>query len=220
MFINEILIKDYYDLSSSDTITYALDKMSELHTIQLPVVDEKDFLGIITENHLLAAHDHEQTVGSLMMSLRFLYLHADQHIYEALQYISAYQLEVLPILDTDNYYLGIITLNDLIIELNTTLGNNSPGAIIILELERKDISFAQIAHIIESENIKVLNMSANDIPDSTKTLLTIKVNKQNIASLIASLWRYNYIVKATFDDVKQDSEIQERYDILMNYLNI
>ncbi|MCY4779564.1 CBS domain-containing protein [Sphingobacterium sp. UT-1RO-CII-1] len=220
MFINEILVKGHYDLKSSDTITYALDKMSELHTAQLPVVDEKDFLGIITENHLLSAHEPEKTVGSLMISLQFLYLKAEQHIYEALQYISAYQLEILPIVDKNNYYLGIITLNDLVNQLNITLGNNVSGAIIILELEQKDISFAQIAHIIESEDIKILNMSANDIPDSTKTLLTIKVNKQNIASLIASLWRYNYIVKATFDDVKQDSEIQERYDILMNYLNI
>lgn len=220
MFIGEILVKDYYDLRSNDTVSYALDKMSELHCSQLPVVNGKDFLGIITENHLLSANDTKQTVGTLIVSLRFLYLYANQHIYEALQYMNAHQLEILPLLDKDNYYLGIITLADLLQEANLTMGNSNSGAIIVVELDRKDISFSQIAHIVEAENIKIVNMSVQDIPDSTKAELTIKVNTQNISSLIASLWRFDYIVKATFDDLKQDSDLKERYDILMNYLNI
>lgn len=220
MYIGEILAKNYFDVRSDDSIGFALDKMNELHTPQLSIVDESDLLGILTEDHLLSAHDDTQPISSLMVSLRFAYLYEYQHVYDALQYMDAHQLEILPILDKDNGYIGIVTTTDLLAAINDTLGNRSPGAIIVLELGKNDVSFSQVAHIFESENVRILNTAIRDIPDSTKMEMTIKVDKQNISSVIASLWRFDYVVKATFNDGSQDSDIKERYDILMNYLNL
>jgi acetoin utilization protein AcuB len=50
--------------------------------------------------------------------------------------------------------------------------------------------------------------------------MTIKVNKTNISSVVASLWRNDYVVKATFRDGGAQSDIQDRYDLLMNYLDL
>ncbi|HLS96321.1 CBS domain-containing protein [Sphingobacterium allocomposti] len=220
MYIGEILAKNYFDVKSDDSISFTLDKMNELHTSQLPVVNGRDFLGVIAEDHLLAAHDDTHELHSLMVSLRFVYLYEYQHVYDALQYMSAHQLEVLPILDKENNYVGVVTLGDLLSSVNETLSNKEPGAIIVLELGKNDVSFSHIAHIFESENIRILNAAVRDIPNTTKIEMTIKVDKQNISTLVASLWRFDYVVKATFNDGSQDSDIKERYDILMNYLNL
>ncbi|RZF62422.1 CBS domain-containing protein [Sphingobacterium corticibacterium] len=220
MYIGEIIAKNYFDVQSDDSIGFALDKMNELHTTQLPIVDERDLLGILTEEHLLSAHDETQPLSSLMVSLRFVYLYEYQHVYDALQYMDAHQLDILPILDKDNGYMGTVTSIDLLSAINETLGNKGPGAIIVLELGKNDISFSHIAHIFESENIRILNTAVRDIPDTTKMEMTIKVDKQNISTVVASLWRFDYVVKATFNDGSQDSDIKERYDILMNYLNL
>ncbi|MBD1421872.1 CBS domain-containing protein [Sphingobacterium chuzhouense] len=220
MYIGEILAKNYFDVQSDDSIGFALDKMDELHTTQLPIVDEHDLLGIVTEDHLLSAHDETKTVSSLMVSLRFVYLYEYQHIYDALQYMDAHQLEILPVLDKENAYIGVVTTVDLLSAINETLGNKDPGAIIVLELGKNDVSFSHIAHIFESENVRILNTAVRDIPDTTKIEMTIKVDKQNISTVVASLWRFDYVVKATFNDGSQDSDIKERYDILMNYLNL
>ncbi|TYR34804.1 CBS domain-containing protein [Sphingobacterium phlebotomi] len=220
MYIGEILAKNYFNVQSDDSIAFALDKMNELHTTQLPIVDGRDLLGILTEDHLLSAHDETQTVSSLMVSLRFVYLYEYQHIYDALQYMDAHQLDILPVLDKENGYIGVVTTIDLLSAINETLGNKDPGAIIVLELGKNDVSFSHIAHIFESENVRILNTAVRDIPDTTKIEMTIKVDKQNISTVIASLWRFDYVVKATFNDGSQDSDIKERYDILMNYLNL
>lgn len=220
MYIGEIIAQNYFDVKSEDSIGFTLDKMSELHTSQLSVVSNQDFSGIITEDQLLSADDDSLPIGSLMVSLRFVYLYEYQHVYDALQYMDAHQLTILPVLDKENRYMGVVTATGLLSAVNDTLGNREPGAIIVLELGKSDVSFSHIAHIFESENVRILNTAIRDIADSTKIEMTIKVDKQNISTVVASLWRFDYVVKATFNDGSQDSDIKERYDILMNYLNL
>jgi flagellar hook-associated protein FlgK len=51
--------------------------------------------------------------------------------------------------------------------------------------------------------------------------ITIKVNKREIQSLIKTLNRYNYVIKETFtEDEETYNDLRDRYDALMNYLNI
>ncbi len=220
MYIGEILSKNHVDIKPDDSIGFALDRMNELHCSQLPVVDDHDLMGLLSEDDLLTAHDETQPVRTLSVSLRFVYLYAYQHSYDALQYMAAHQLSVLPVLDKDNAFVGVLTLTELMRALNETMGNNESGAIIVLEFGKHDVSFSHIAHLFESENVHILNTAVREIPETTKVEMTIKVDKKNISSLVASLWRFDYIVKATFNDGSQDSDIQERYDILMNYLNL
>ncbi|KGE15827.1 CBS domain-containing protein [Sphingobacterium deserti] len=220
MYIGEILSENYVDIKPDDSIGLAIDKMSEFHSSHLPVVNGGDFLGLVTEDALLAAHDETQHIRSLSASMRFLYLYEYQHVYDALQYMAAHKLMLLPILDKENHYVGVLTSADLLTALNDTLGNKEPGTVIVLELGKHDVSFSHIAHIFESENVRILSTAIRDIPDTTKVEMTIKMDKQNISSLVASLWRFDYIIKSTFNDGSRDSDIQERYDILMNYLNL
>lgn len=220
MYLSEACSPLAYEITNSDTVAYALNKMNDLHIHQLVVLDQDAFLGLITEEQLLNAEDEDQKIGKQYTHFKFVYLYASQHIYDALQYMSSHQLALLPIMDKDNKYLGALTATELLAQLNTTLGNTEQGAIIVLELGRLDVSFSHIAHIIESENIRIRNTAIREIPDSSKMELTIKVDKQNIANLVATLWRNDYHVKATFNDGSPDSDIKERYDSLMNYLNL
>ncbi|MFD2969866.1 CBS domain-containing protein [Sphingobacterium bambusae] len=220
MYIGEILSKNHVDIKPDDTIGFALERMNEFHCSQLPVVDDRDFMGLVSEDDLFTAHDETQPVRSLSVSLRFVYLYTYQHSYDALQYMAAHKLSILPVLDKDNAFIGVLTLTELLHALNETLGNNEAGAILVLEFGKHDVSFSHIAHLFESENIRILNTAVREIPETTKIEMTIKVDKKNISSLVASLWRFDYVVKATFNDGSQDSDIQERYDILMNYLNL
>lgn len=220
MYIGEILEQNYFEIDTTTTIELGLDKLNETHSSQLAVVDKHEYLGLVTEDNLLSASDVSKPISSLAVSLGFLYLYEYQHVYDALQYMSAHQLQILPILNKENTYLGVLTAQNLIKTLNSTLGNQTPGAIIVLELGKNDVSFSHIAHIFESENVRILNAAVRDISDTTKIEMTIKVDKQNISTLVSSLWRFDYVIKATFNDGSQDSDIKERYDILMNYLNL
>ncbi len=98
---------------------------------------------------------------------------------------------------------------------------DQPGGIIVLGLIESDYSLTQIAQIIEGNNVKVLSLYITSPKDSTKMELTIKVNTEDLASVIRTFERYNYEVKTwvTTND-SMDSFYSERLDLLMKYLNI
>ena len=96
----------------------------------------------------------------------------------------------------------------------------SPGGIIVLELNSKDYSLSEIANIIESNDAKVLGIYVSSFPDSTKLEVTIKLNKMDIKPVLQTFGRFNYSVKASFSEEQDNDILKERFDSLMNYLNI
>lgn len=219
MFIGQYISTDYHEVSLTDSINHALVKMENNHLKQLAVVENNVYYGLISEDILLDQLDPSKDLDSLRLQFKSVYLFDYQHIYDALQAMASFDYCFVPILDKNHNYIGTLTKQDLLIALNQTLGNDE-GAIIVLELGIRDNALSHIARIIESENTSILSTAIHHIPDSAKLEMTIKVSKTNISSVIASLWRNDYVVKATFRDGGDSSDIQDRYDLLMNYLDI
>ena len=141
-------------------------------------------------------------------------------MFDGLQIMAIHDHDILPVLTKDHKYLGIISQKDILKALNHTLANNEAGAVIVLEMDSRDYTLSQVSHIIESENTRILSISSRQLPDSDRIEMTIKVNKNNIAAIVASLWRFDYVVKATFNDGSDKNDIQDRYNLLMNYLEL
>lgn len=219
MFIGQYISTDYHEVLHTDTVEFVLQKMSENHTKFLAVVEGNIFYGLVSEELLLDQVDTEIPVGDLKLHFKSIYLFDYQHIYDALQVITTYDYCFIPVLNKKHEYVGVLTKHDLLVALNETLGNDE-GAIIVLELGIRDNALSHIARIIEAENTSILSTAINRLPDSSKLEMTIKVNKTNIAAVVSSLWRNDYIVKATFRDGGEQSDIQDRYDLLMNYLDL
>lgn len=219
MFIGQYISKDYHEVSLADSIDYALNKMTDHHLKQLAVAEGNVFYGLITEDVLLEQSATSATLESIKLHFKSAFLFDYQHIYDALQYMVAYNLCFIPILNKNHEYQGVLSKIDLLTALNSTLGNDE-GAIIVIELGMRDNALSHIARIIESENTAILSTAVRQVPDSTKLEMTIKVNKTNISAVVASLWRNDYVVKATFRDGGEQSDIQDRYDLLMNYLDL
>ena len=117
--------------------------------------------------------------------------------------------------------MGVITLTGLVQKLSAIASLINPGGIIVLEINQKDYLLTEIAGIVESNDAKILSLYITSHPDSTKLELTIKVNRVDIGAILQTFYRYNYTVKASWS--KEDSfsdGLQDRFDSLMNYLNI
>ncbi len=218
MFVGQYISTNYQILPTDD-MRYALERMDEYQCSYLPVVDQKVYRGMISQEVLLDQDDLNLAVETISYKFDHVHLFDYQHIYDALQLMSSQDFCVLPVLDKLHEYLGVLTKQDILVALNETLGQEE-GAIIVLELGIRDNALSHIARIIESENTSILNTAVLQIPDSAKLEMTIKVNKTNIAPVVSSLWRNDYVVKATFRDGSDQSDIQNRYDLLMNYLDI
>lgn len=219
MFIGDHIYTDYHEVLLSDSIAFVLNKMNDLHCTQLAVVEDGVFYGLIDENQLLDELNTELTLDNLKHALKAVYLFDYQHIYDALQLMANHDFCFIPILDKNHTYLGSLTKQSILIALNTILGDEE-SAIIILELGIRDNALSHIARIIEGENTSIYSTAIHQIPNSTLLEMTIKVNRTNLSAVVSALRRNNYSVKATFRDSADQSDIQNRYDLLMNYLDL
>jgi len=126
----------------------------------------------------------------------------------------------VPVLDANKDYLGVISINSMIEYFAHLTSSAEPGGIIVLEISNRDNSLAHMAQIVESDNAQVLSSYIRTFPDSTKIEITLKVNKVDISNIMSTFLRYGYTIKATFNHTGSDDGTKDRYDSLMNYLNI
>ena len=208
-------------LKTSDTGQTALNWMEIFRISHLPIVNNFDFLGLISDADIYDMNQPDEPIGNHKLTLFKPYVTAEQHLFEVIGLASKLKLTVIPVLDSNNHYKGVITTNDLIRHVAGISSMDQPGGLIVLELLERDYSLTQIAQIIEGNNIKVMSLYITSPPDSTSLEITLKVNSNDLSSVIRTFERYNYEVKTwlTSDDAL-DNFYSERFDMLMKYLNI
>jgi len=205
---------------TSDTANYALKLMEDQKICHLPIVNNVEYLGLISENDIYAFNKPEESIGSHKLSATNAFVNQYQHIYEIISLAGELNLSIIPVVDDKNRYLGSITLPNLLEKYSQEASIQSPGGIIIVERNQNDYSLEEIARIVESNDAKILNCYVSSFPDSMKIEVTIKINKMNIFPVLQTFERYSYVVLASFTETDYNNDMQDRYDSLMNYLNI
>jgi acetoin utilization protein AcuB len=203
-----------------DTVRKVIDRMAEFRIKQLPIVSERHFLGLVSDDELIGEPDYTAPIGSLPIPLLNSYVLEDQHVYDVIRLFYEQKLTVVPVLDVQQNYLGVVSINSLAEFFATLTGVSQPGGVIVLEINNKSNSLAHMAQIVESDNAQILSSYIRTFPDSTRMEVTLKVNKQDISAIIATFLRYEYTIKATFNHTGDNDNSRERYDSLMNYLNL
>ena len=220
MYAHELISDAIPPVRTSDTIQKIIDRMAEFRVNHLPIVDVNQYIGLISDQDLLDAHDHSLLAGGLILSLYRPFVFEEQHIYDVIRLFFEQKLSLVPVLDLNRNYKGSISINAIIEHLATITSAKNPGGIIVLEVDNRNNSLSHIAQIVESDNAQILSSFVKSFPDSTRLEITLKLNRTEISSIIASFLRYDYHVKATFNDSKSDDGASDRYDQLMNYLDI
>jgi len=221
MVAKDLISEVIPSLKTSDLGQTALNWMEIFRVSHLPIVNNQDFLGLISDADIYDMNQPEEPIGNHALTLFKPYVSDDQHIFEVIGLASRLKLSLVPVLDSKNHYKGAITITDLIRYLAGISSLDQPGGIIVLELTERDYSLSQIAQIIESNNVKVLSLYVTSPPESTKLEVTLKVNSAELISVIRTFERYNYDVKTWIStNDSMDRFYSERFDLLMKYLNI
>lgn len=207
-------------LKTSDTGITALNWMDVFKVMHLPIVNDKEFLGLISEVDIYDMNMPEEPLGNHPLSLFMPYVLEHQHVFEIMEVVSRLKLSLVPVLDAKKNYLGVITMVDLLHYFAELSALKNPGGIIIVELNSNDYSMAQISQIVEGNDAKILSVYVTPHQDSTKLELTLKLNVTDLTSIIQTFNRYNYSIKGSFMKFDDEEELlDERYDLLMRYLN-
>jgi len=66
----------------------------------------------------------------------------------------------------------------------------------------------------------IMSSFVTSLPSSDSLLVTLKINQQEMNQILQALERYDYDIHATFAEDEYHSDLKNRYDMLMTYLNI
>jgi acetoin utilization protein AcuB len=221
MVAKDLISEVIPSLKTSDLGQTALNWMEIFKISHLPIVNNQEFLGLISDTDIFDMNQPGEPIGNHALTLYKPFVTAEQHIFEVIGLASRLKLSVVPVLDSKNNYKGVITSNDLIRHIAGISSMDQPGGIIVLEVIDRDYSLSQIAQIVESNNVKILSMYITSSPGSTLLEVTLKVNTSDLVSVIRTFERYSYEVKTwVTDNDSMDRFYTERFDLLMKYLNI
>lgn len=221
MLAKDLISDEIPSLHTSDTAVEALNWMEVFRISHLPIVNNEEFLGLISDADIYDLNTPDESIGNHKLSLLRPFVRYDQHVYEIMEIAGRLKLTIVPVLDYNNKYMGLVRMSDLLHYFSKITAIEKPGGIIVLELSELDYSMTEIAQIVESNNAKILSMYLNTSPDSTKIDITLKLNLTDITPIIQTFNRYDYSIKASFMEYdEQDDLYNSRYELLMRYLNI
>ena len=216
----EIISVAIPSLHLDDSVARAQDLMTDFHVAHLPVISKDKLVGLVSEESLLNAPDDETALSRLQHEFSTIFVHAGTHFIEAVQLVNEFSLTVIPVVNNESEYIGVITAVDLLKQLGKMISAHDPGGIIVLEMEKVSFSFSEISKLVETNDAQITQLNTYFDAHSSTFYITLKINKLEISDIIATFQRYEYKVKYYFGEELYENELRSNYDHLMNYLSI
>ena len=207
-------------LKPTDSTARALAIMQDYKISHLAVVSKNKLQGLISEEAILTSVKLNQKIADYQLAFSHPSVLSSQHVYEVMGIMSDLGIAIVPVVDAANNYLGLITPAAFLNFFSEITSISNPGGIIVLEVGQRDYSLVEIAKIVESNDAHILSSYISSKPDSVKIEITLKIDKTELSSIILSFERYNYRVVQSFNQHKLFEDSMDRFNSLMNYLNI
>jgi predicted transcriptional regulator len=186
----------------------------------LPIVDQDEIvIGVVSEDDLIQ-YGLDNIIGGIEAFKENLTVKENDHLFDVLALVAQNNLSSVPVVDDENKFVGIISQHDLLQYYADNFSYKEHGSIVVIQLKDSAYSLAEISRLVEGENCLILSSSLSKIQDTDYSLVTIKLNRSDISAVIATLERFDYHIKASFTDGDYNENLKERYDALMNYLNV
>jgi len=220
MTARTLIAHDIPALTVEQTGREAFHMLNDYHVKHLPVVDGGKLVGLMSEedifNHKLASplSEHDFSVMPLFQ------VNENEHIFEIIKIMGDHRLTVIPVVDKEGNYLGLVQQNDVLRYFAHTASLTEHGAVLVLEMPRRDYALSTIARIFEEEKVNILSTFVTSTPNTEQIELTLKLDRHDLARAIASLERHEFEVKESFGETDRSELLRDRYDALMHYLNV
>jgi CBS domain-containing protein len=193
--------------------------MTQFRINHLAIVKNNFYLGVVSDKEIMNWDSEDDSIEGHLNNLAAPHIKYNQHLFDIIEVLEKNNLSIVPVLDESNHYLGVITNRKLMYTIAKSAAIQSPGGVIVLEMNNNDYLLTEIANIVESNNTKILSSYIISKPNSTNIEVTIKLNKQDVTAIIKDFERHKYNVSASYKDEEADGDLLERYESLMRFLN-
>lgn len=218
MNVGELISPDIFPLKKTDTCATALVFMQDWNVWHLPVAENGQLLGYVSGAKLADLQGNikiEKHIEPLMQ----LQLHKEQHLFDVISFFAETKFSAIAVCNDQLDIEGIVSLKE-IMETFRKSSLMQGGAIISLRMNPQDYSLAELSRIIEYNDCKILNVFIHPFSaDVSQIIVTFKLNKQTVNTVVQTLERYQYKIHAVYNADESEAGLNNRYDWLIKYLN-
>ncbi len=220
MSIQTLINHDTPPLKPGDTVEHALGLMMEFRVRHLPVVDmEGRLVGVVSEDQLLDADGPDAPVLSLL-GPKPMVTEPDAHVFDVTKIMVQHDLTTLPVAAENDRYIGLVRRYDIFDQFARMFSTQEAGAILAIEVAKRDYSLSQLVYIIEQNDVKILSIATEmPITSTGQIRITLKLNVQDTSRVRHMLGHHGYDVVATFSE-EDDEDLQLRALEFMRYLEV
>ena len=216
MTVSNLISTTTPPLQPGDTVEYGLGLMMELRVRHLPVVSPQGrLLGLLSEEMLLDAESPATEVDSLLGAEPIAILDG-LHVFDATKVMMDHDLTLVPVVNEAGLFKGIVRRHDLFERFARMLATQESGAIVALEVDKRDLSLSKIIYVIEQNDVKVLSLSTEAHGDMVG--VTIKLNVRDATRVRHLLEHNGYPVVAAFGEEEDSEDLLDRVQEFMRYL--
>lgn len=222
MIAEELINHMIPPLKVTDDAHKAIVWMEEFRCNYLPVVKGGELLGFISEEIILESNEIEKDLSGFELVGRDCTVALTSHFYDILKTAAHHKLQMVCVVDENNKYAGVITVQDIMASFAQTAAVQMPGGVLVLSMDLIDYSLAEICRYVEENNAKVISsIMVEDPLDKGKIKITLKINQLDLSRIVATLERFGYRVIGRYQETSTSSSgEQERLDMLLKYLDI
>lgn len=207
MYIKNKMTTDVVTIFKEASIDLAFQTMVEKGCKQLPVVEGTYLLGMLTERLLSEVTPSKATSLNVyelnyllsktkvkdVMATDIITGDPDMLIEEAANMMRSNNIDSLPIVDSDNHLLGIITKTDILDAFLELTGISDYGTRISLEVKDKSGSLAELTKLFKELNINIIHIvNYNHINPNNHSELVIRLATLDVDDLLEKLKTNGY----------------------------
>jgi len=221
MIAKELINQMIPPLKLSDTAAYAIVWMEEFRTKELPIVSNGKFLGLISENQILDSNDDTKLIGDFAIEYSQCYVRESQYFYDILKIAVDNKIEIVGVVDDKKEFVGVITIQDTITAFVQTTPVHANGSVLVLSMNSHDYSLSELSRLVEENHARILSSSIKQDPvDRNKIKVTLKINLDDVSSIVATFERFEYKIISRFQETEVTDTDRDRIDELLKYLDI
>lgn len=203
-----------------DSYEQTAELMEKLQTETLPVIDaaSNKVLGQISREKLADTADPFITESDLDEAVMIF---NNQHLFEAARMMLEHDIELLPVVDEQSLYLGLIQKEQLLGLLVTMLNVTGRGSVITIAMKPVDFTLSEVVQLIETEGAKIMGITVES-PDADRDYfeISIKLNMKDAGQIVSALRRYEYNILAETNVKSQNLDLAMRADEFLRYLDM
>ena len=208
-------------LKKTDSAQKAIVWMEELRTHQLPVIENGQFQGLISEEIIIENNDINKIVSDYTLLAPDSHVFYYQHYFDIIKVANLNKVDIVAVLDDEMKFQGVVSLTDTLTALASTSAIQGSGGILVMAMNQVDYSMAELSRLIEAENAKITSSFVSyDHDNPARIMVTLKINKTDLSVIVATLERFNYNIVAKFQSPEAFTNEKERIDALLRYLSI